>query len=176
MGIPIDGSINQFESKLMSKGCSKDDLEYSSSRGCRTYDGTFAGNEVSICVFYNERTNLVYRVKAIINRITEERADQKYQEIKDMLIQKYGQTGSGETDHENKKAFYLILPCSDFLDKYKPYSDTNNSLAKCGYKGEIDVFISKNDDSKSTFCYYVHIDYNDAINKDKHQEQNLEDL
>ena len=67
MGIPLDGSITAFQNKLQAKGI-KYDAEGSRllKVGCRCFKGTFSGEEADFYVYYNERTKIVYRAKAVI--------------------------------------------------------------------------------------------------------------
>ena len=49
MGIPLTGTITQFQAKLVSKGCTYDKATSSSlSNGIKLYNGTFVGNKVDI--------------------------------------------------------------------------------------------------------------------------------
>lgn len=55
--------------------------------------------------------------------------------------------------------------------------DSSYSLASNGFKGAVDLYIAK-DDSFLRYPYWfnLHIDYLDAINGEKHQNQSLEDI
>ena len=82
MGVPINGSITQFQAKLVAKGCSYNQTESAqSANGCRIFYGTLIGNKVRICVFYNTLTKSVYRVKAIMDGLSEDYVDQQYSKI-----------------------------------------------------------------------------------------------
>lgn len=55
--------------------------------------------------------------------------------------------------------------------------DSSLSLSANGFKGEVDLFISKDDSViRYPFWFNLHIDYIDAINNEKHQSQSLEDI
>ena len=43
MGIELDGSITDFQSKLYAKGFKNTELPYDKKNGARIYDGTFMG-------------------------------------------------------------------------------------------------------------------------------------
>ena len=62
MGIPINGTITQFQAKLIAKGCVHDKLTSNSlGVGCRAFKGHFIDNKVSIFVYYDESTKIVYK-------------------------------------------------------------------------------------------------------------------
>lgn len=65
MGIPIDGSIEDFEAKLEAKGFvkSKDPRE-ENTHYTRWYDGRFAGDDILLSV-HNTKTNLVYATNVL---------------------------------------------------------------------------------------------------------------
>lgn len=105
MGIPITGTITQFQTKLQAKRCSLDKQTSNSlGVGCRAFKGNFIGNKVTIFVYYDEKTKVVYRVKSVISKISESIADQKYEYIKNMLLQKYGMTYSNYVITAKRKA------------------------------------------------------------------------
>lgn len=83
MGIPLTGNITQFQSKLIAKGCTLDKISSANaSNGLRIFNGSFAGNKVKIIVFYNPQNKIVYRAKALLDGVSEDRAEQEYYKIK----------------------------------------------------------------------------------------------
>lgn len=167
MGFPIDGTITQFQSKLLGKGCSLDKTTSSTlPAGCRAFNGTFVGNKVSIFVYYDNSTKIVYRVKAVYGGISEDIADQQYSRIKDLLEKKYDDYYYQEGTQSGKDS-YSILP------KRKPIEEVKWDNAY----GQIDIFITK-DESYIRYPYWfnLHIDYTDQINSDRHEYGELEDL
>lgn len=109
MGIPINGTITQFQAKLIAKGCVHDKLTSNSlGVGCRAFKGHFIDNKVSIFVYYDESTKIVYRVKTLIANISESIVDQKYNQIKNMLLQKYGMTYSHYGEQTGKDHFLYL--------------------------------------------------------------------
>ena len=110
MGIPINGTITQFQAKLIAKGCVHDKLTSNSlGVGCRAFKGHFIDNKVSIFVYYDESTKIVYRVKTLIANISESIVDQKYNQIKNMLLQKYGMTYSHYGEQTGKESFSILV-------------------------------------------------------------------
>ena len=58
-------------------------------------------------VYYDEQIKKVYRVKAVINNISEELADQKYQMIQQLLQRKYEDCYFQEDKKENKPSLTI---------------------------------------------------------------------
>lgn len=175
MGIPITGTITQFQTKLQAKRCSLDKQTSNSlGVGCRAFKGNFIGNKVTIFVYYDEKTKVVYRVKSVISKISESIADQKYEYIKNMLLQKYGMTYSNYGEQTGKESFSILVE-GKLLN---PKMDlTSLPLSLNGFKGNIDLFIAKAETFLSyPFDYNLHIDYYDAINYEKHLNRDLEDI
>lgn len=175
MGIPITGTITQFQAKLQAKRCSLDKQTSNSlGVGCRAFKGNFIGNKVTIFVYYDENTKVVYRVKSVISKISENIADQKYEYIKNMLLQKYGMTYSNYGEQTGKESFSILVE-GKLLN---PKMDlTSLPLSSNGFKGNIDLFIAKDETFLSyPFDYNLHIDYYDAINYEKHLNRDLEDI
>ena len=175
MGIPITGTITQFQAKLQAKRCSLDKQTSNSlGVGWRAFKGNFIGNKVTIFVYYDENTKVVYRVKSVISKISENIADQKYEYIKNMLLQKYGMTYSNYGEQTGKESFSILVE-GKLLN---PKMDlTSLPLSSNGFKGNIDLFIAKDETFLSyPFDYNLHIDYYDAINYEKHLNRDLEDI
>lgn len=175
MGIPITGTITQFQTKLQAKGCTLDKLTSNSlGVGCRAFKGNFIGNKVTIFVYYDEKTKTVYRVKSLIANVSESIADQKYEQIKNMLLQKYGMTYSNYGEQTGKESFSVLVEGKSLNPKMDLIT---LPLSTNGFKGNIDLFIAKDESFLSyPFDYNLHIDYYDVINYEKHQNQNLDDL
>ncbi len=69
MGIPINGTITNFQSKLASKGFIYDaQASKRSDPGVRRFNGMFSGNEAKLVVFFDSKTKIVYNVKVIIDQ------------------------------------------------------------------------------------------------------------
>lgn len=79
MGIPVTGTIAQFQAKLVAKGCTYNKVASASiSNGTRAFKGTFVGNKVDIYVYYDTNTKIVYRTKAVVSGVSEDIAEQEY--------------------------------------------------------------------------------------------------
>lgn len=51
MGIPINGSISNFQAKLIAKGCTLDKYSKELPTGIRGFKGVFAGKDCQIIVW-----------------------------------------------------------------------------------------------------------------------------
>ena len=149
MGIPITGTITQFQNKLAAKGVKYSPMSKYVSAGIRTFTGSFAGNDVRIYVYYDNNSKIVYRVKSVIANVTEDIADNKYSSMRELFEKKYEQIIYGE--QENKE-----------------------SLSVFTGTGRIDMYICKDEDSYNE--YDVHIDYEDEDNSKKHGNKLLDDI
>lgn len=169
-GIPIDGTITQFQAKLLKKGYTLDRLISSYFPiGTRAFRGIFIGEKVVLCVYYDSHTKIVYRVKAIIEDLVESIAEQKFQEIKDMLKKKYDNSYFSDGEKEGRPAF-SICP-----RRHRTFLSADNNWKEC--YGEIDLFIVKDEDNMNyPYCFNVHIDYHDQINLDKHEIKKIDEL
>lgn len=175
MGVPINGTIAQFQTKLVAKGCSlnKEGSAYSPN-GCRVFNGTLIGNKVIIYAFYNTQTKIVYRVKAVIDGVAENIAEQHYQKLKNLLSQKYGSEYVREGTMNDKESLSFVSLRSDYSgDDFSSYSKASDFCL-----GTVDIFITKDDKEwiRDPYNYNVHIDYNDALNNEKNNSIMLEDL
>lgn len=174
MGIPINGTITQFQAKLQGKGCVVDRaLSSQLTVGCRAFKGKFVDNKVDIYVYYDEKTKLVYRVKAVVSGTSESIAEQKYEKIKGLLLTKYGSSFCNYGTQSEKESFSVLVASKGLLENL----DSSNSLSANGFKGEVDLFIAKDDSFiRYPFWFNLHIDYIDAINNEKHQNQSLDEI
>lgn len=166
-GIPIDGTISQFHQKLIAKGYTID-KDAISRDNVRRYKGTFAGEQCSVVIYFDEHTKIVYRAKVLISELSEEIAEQKYSSLKSRLIKKYDESSSLHTPGERDGLETFSI--NPMREKYNEYlTRWKNSY------GEIDIYRAKNADNFNyPYHFYLHIDYEDQINSDAH-EKNVED-
>lgn len=67
MGIPIDGNINDFQSKLATKGIKVNSAKSKQYPvGQRAFSGKFQGYNSDILVYYNRKTKTVYKTEITI--------------------------------------------------------------------------------------------------------------
>lgn len=174
MGIPINGNIALFQSKLQGKGCVLNKTASNGLRvGCRAFKGKFVDNKVDIYVYYDEKTKGVYRVKAVLSGTSEDIAVQQYEKMKGLLLTKYGSAYSNYGNQTDKESFGVLVASKNVRDNL----DSSCSLSSNGFKGEVDLYITKDEEIiRFPFWFNLHIDYIDAINSEKHQNQSLEDI
>lgn len=160
MGIPLNGTINQFQAKLNAKGIVVDNaLNKYISVGCRAFKGIFSGEKANIYVYYDETSKIVYRAKAVIADMDKDIYNNKYNKFVRLLSQKYtdAETSRGEQDGREAISYYI-------------YGDEYNTMYE--YLGRIDVYSS----SYLSMRYSLHIDYTDTANDVKHEGNNMDDL
>ena len=79
MGIPLNGTINQFQTKLSTKSVTVDVATNKTiGVGCRAFKGSFSGKDAQIFVYYDESSKVVYRAKAVIQSSDEDICDNNY--------------------------------------------------------------------------------------------------
>ena len=150
MGIPINGSITNFQNKLIAKGFKYDQ---SGSKALETptriYKGLFAGETAQLFVYYDRDQKFVYRVKVVIECATEERASFKMGVFRNQLIEKYN-TYAEEGVLEGHETYSIPIE-----------------------NGCIDLFYSK---VPLSTIYGLCLDYWDNANYEKHEKNNMNDL
>ena len=164
MGIPINGTVNEFSAKLAAKGFKISIDSKTFPIGTRSFDGVFMGKKANIYVYYTPSTKIVYRAKACIMYEDEDFIKSLYNETKNLLVDKYyGFTNT--STHEGYESWHLFLP---------RYSDDEEMIWYRCY-GEIDLYISKFTDTYP-IKYTLHVDYIDQINNDKNDNDKQNDL
>ena len=157
MGIEMNGTITQFQNKLAAKGVTVSSISNSLPAGTRAFKGAFSGKDANIYVYYNTRTKIVYRAKAVIECFGKDVVLQEKSNMEVKLDEKYG-TACKDSD--------------SFKDEYLHEFD------QCVYAlgiGIINVFISSTGySSQSTF--YLQVDYYDKTNYNKNKAEEMDDL
>ena len=150
MGIPINGSITNFQNKLIAKGFKYDKAISKAIEGpTRYYDGQFAGESVGLYVYYDHDQKFVYRVKITISREDVDQAISIMNKFRHLFEEKYGTAASSGT-HENWDDYSINLK-----------------------NGAVDLFITE---QTYTMGYTLHVDYWDFANTQKHEANNMNDL
>ncbi len=172
-GIPITGTITQFQSQLTQKGCTYDKEQSSyAPAGIRAFNATFIGNKVRVYAFFDTNTEIVYRVKVVISGVSENRAEREYDKTKSLLSQKYGTEYMITSTENNKEAAnFVSLKDSNF--------SSQNPLDVYGaIYGFISLYITQDEDPRRRFPnnWNVHIVYEDSENSYKHSQQQLDEI
>ena len=90
MGIPLDGTIDNFALKLKAKGITYDAAESKSAdAGTRIFNGKFMGEKAKFVVFYNSKSKIVFSSAVELNYPTVESAHTPFVNLNDQLQQKY---------------------------------------------------------------------------------------
>lgn len=135
MGIPLDGTIDQFQTKLAAKGITVDEKDNKNSNFCRHFKGTFFGYNAKITIYYDEFSKLVYLSTVIFNSSdiipeidysSEEFKNYSKEQLRDYI-----------NNYENKWSNYFWTRLKNFL--FLKYS--NADIQKCSYKGFGESFI-----------------------------------
>lgn len=160
MGIPLTGSITNFQSKLTAKGISYDKAaSLRSQAGIRCFTGMFSGEKADIFVYYNEKTKIVYRAKAVVEYSSEDIAKSRYSKFSSMLKEKYIMGEFLDSEHNDYPSLSIRVPDSklEFVVGY------------------ISLYISK---PPYSFMdeRYLHIDYEDFDNSVSDADKNMDDL
>ena len=155
-GIPLTGSIEQFQKKLIAKGFR---LNAKISKllpvGTRSFIGTFAGKKGNIAVYYDPDTKTVYGAKVYYDGLTDDRAKEEMDNLRSILSAKYGEDN-----------------ITDGIDK----SNRNTFTVDTGL-GSIYCYILK-DETMLTYPYNwsTHAEFNDYINGRNHQSKVMDDF
>lgn len=93
MGIPLDGTIDEFQTKLMEKGFKKSFSDFAPAIGTRVLKGAFSGESVDVFVFYNIKTQIVYGTRVWIYSGYEKVDCNKFENYRASLKNKYKDVG-----------------------------------------------------------------------------------
>lgn len=159
MGIPLDGTITNFTTKLQAKGITISPDNKKSDAGCRWFQGYFYGKDANIIVYYDADTKIVYRAKAVIEDSDYDRLKGVYDELSSSIDEKY--LG------RHKQDTYKGYPSTHFQIDLQASADY--------YEGNIDLFFTDNG-----LTYYktfsLHVDYYDEANQRKHDRSINNDI
>lgn len=187
MGIPLDGNINAFDKELKKKGFELDPYSGKMLDGTYIYNGVFSGETAQILVFYDNRTKNVYQAAVIIKCYTKTIAVRKYQDIRDMLEEKYSQDEAvkfyndlnAEHGEEMKKDGLNLFEWkhTEEKDGYETTLFLIPNLRDREFRGIIEVSVSETF-SNVTYCtdYNLYIKYSDWKNENLHRENAIDDL
>ena len=160
MGIPLNGSITAFQTKLQAKGIRYDaETSRQLSAGCRCFKGSFSGEKADFYVYYNEKTKIVYRAKAVITCLNKDSGEEKFYTFRSMLKSKYSTGIVTDSEQEGHPALSIFVYNSK-QDKGMGY--VNMYIANSLYSFMDEVTL--------------HIDYEDIANSDVNHVNNMDDL
>lgn len=164
MGIPIDGTISNFQTKLLKKGCSIGRLNKYLPTGSRLYEGIFAGKECRIIVWYNHKSKKVYKTRAIVECSSLEIAHDTFDYYKKLLTQKYIETSLSSdfiAESSDPYDFYMAI--------FEPPIEVGSPVL-----GVISLDII--DYESYPKSYGLAITYEDIVNSEENEQNALDDL
>ena len=90
MGIPLDGSIDDFTLKLKAKGVTYNaEKSKDSGPGTRIFNGTFIGEDAIFVVFYNAKSEIVFGAAVELSYLNVESAHMPFMNLLEQLRNKY---------------------------------------------------------------------------------------
>ncbi len=152
MGIPINGSISHFQSKLIANGLKYDkQMSEELPKGLRAFTGQFAGEEPdNIVVKYNTKNNIVANVLVFFIYDDKDDAIDILEQFEELYDAKYPQANAQEGTDENGNRIVMY----EFEE------------------GVIGLSIEENDDD----TYSAIISYIDYANHETLQNNIMDDL
>ncbi len=155
MGIPLNGTINQFQVKLQAKGFVKNSLlNKNTPVGTRVFSGTFIGKKSIVPVYYDADTKVVYGAKVYFDGYTESEVENEIAHMKQLLLGKYDEADIREGVKTGLSCFIIETEM-----------------------GSIFVYAMKDEyELRYPYIYSVHLEYNDNKNSKKHHNQIMDDL
>lgn len=111
LGIPIDGTINQFTQKLSTKGIKvHPNNARDSGIDNRKFYGQFMNKQAIIRVWFNPKTKIVYEVKVVLYGKNYEETEQMYDAVSEVIKNKYNveSTETGKLTDGTKAFRYII--------------------------------------------------------------------
>lgn len=166
MGIPINGSISVFQAKLLNKGCTLMKHNSQLPTGVRGFKGVFAGKDCNIFVWFNHRSKIVYKVRAVTDCGSSlDNTHNTFTYLKNLLNQKYEDVSLNSDMLEDSSIgeydFSMML--------FQPPVVEGSELI-----GHISLGIIEYD--TYPVSYGVAITYEDIENSTKNENDTLDDL
>lgn len=165
MGVPINGTINNFQKKLQYKGFSISKYNKGLSAGVRDFDGYFANKKASVIVFYNTRTKTVYKCRVAFDSYeSESSAIPDYSYFKELLSDKYNSHSlNSDMVKDSTRA-----PYSYSWAVIQPPVEIGSLLL-----GYIEISIES---YNNLLKYMIWIDYIDSTNNELNDKDKMNDL
>lgn len=160
MGIPIDGNINTFASKLASKGFSVSQKNKNAGVGLRILKGRFYDRTVELWIEYTPSTKTVYCVQVLFDHDSKTSCESLMKEIKNSIQNKYlNEEEEGKTKGGHDITIYHVYENKNY-DTY--------------YLGDIYTGISRDESYYSE--YNLRLTYEDGKNRDKNYDVINDDI
>jgi hypothetical protein len=155
LGFPIDGTVNEYASKIKSKGFYVSPDNVYARKGLRIMEGPFLGKTRKIGLHYNEDTKIIYNVTLVVEKfLFEKDAKVLYDKLESLLHEKY--------------------PNATF----NPSAEVERTIFSCSFKGKEGIICLGIFDERTE--YRVKMSYTDRINYipiyEKEHQDALDDL
>jgi len=167
-GVPIDGTLNEYVSKMKLSGFT----HLGTENGMALLNGDFAGyKDCHVGVSTLKQKDLVYRIGVLFpEQDTWSRLSANYFDLKNMLTEKYGNPYE-EVEKFDVQSFQLPLNDNDKMHEVKMDNCKYYSIWQTD-KGEIQLSIDHNN---VTSCF-VKLAYFDKINSDEIKAKAKDDI
>ena len=157
LGIPLDGTIQQFQESLVANGCSLDQKTSELlPKGMCALRGSYAEHDALMIVLYDETADVVYQAKAIITCQGEETSDSVFNVINQQLQLEYG----------------TLLSTKSIQYGHESYGYTILSKERV-VVGDIGLFMTRDENNPNVFL--VQVQYTDTANLRVHERQQSDD-
>ena len=155
-GIPLAGTIEQFQKKLVAKGFHVQTmLNRQLPVGTRLFKGVFAGKTGNVAVYYDVGAKVVYGAKVYFDSLTSDRARTELDNLKSLLTIKYGEENITDgVDHEGHPTFTV----KTVLGSIYCYMMQDASMSSYPYD------------------WSTHAEFSDATNSFRHESNILNDF
>ncbi|MBO7083242.1 MAG: hypothetical protein J6W30_05300 [Bacteroidales bacterium] len=166
-GIPIDGSITNFQNQLSTKGISINSTKSKDAPlGQRVFNGKFQGYNSEITVFYGRKSKVVYKVKVVI----ESKKKEKIQNILDKSLKKIEDKYFYITNHDLHDDTSPIFRFNIF-----PTKTSEQSIGLIQVNPSHAYYITDDQNKPLEFaCFTIEFIYEDRKNTDSTLPSDLE--
>ena len=159
LGIPINGTIQNFHNKLVSKGFKL----YERKSDHYIYIGSFAGYPCELYATFSQQTKTVYDVTLWFDEYLEIPCNYKFDEFEKAIKNKYGKSIFSDYDDDYNVTFYFKI------NKNDPEEDEEKTY------GSIQLYVTHKDfyDEKE---YALVLSFEDRENFNKNKKDDMLDL
>lgn len=162
MGIPINGNISAFTTKLNTKGFKS--TPNNLPVGTKTFSGLYFGENADLYVFYIPTTKIVYRVKVAIECYNAKYAETLRDNFKEACATKFGEADIFEGNNDGRTAYHVKMSDWDNIIMDEPKGEGYAIGFSVPCYGYIDIYIS------SDYPDVLQIDFYDRNNYEKYQK------
>lgn len=166
-GIPIDGTITNFQNKLATIGFNVDRIKSNNAPvGQRIFNGKFKGHNAEVTVYYGRKSKMVYKVEAVI----ESNKKEVIQGILDRSLDKIEKTYFYRSEHD-------VDDATDMHFRYYIYQPktSEQSIGLIEVNPSHSYYLTGDKDKPLEFAYFIIMfTYEDRLNTDSTLPSDLE--